>query len=274
MNIRITRTTLSLAAAAATAAALLPVLQSPAAADTSATSATSAAPAADWPRPKRVQSVTATIPIKGVKDYDFTRLVGSGALGKGDQSENQPPILELADGATVSNVIIGAPAADGIHCKGTCTLKNVWWEDVGEDAATQKGTKAGQTMTVDGGGAREAADKVFQQNGPGTFVIRNFLVEDFGKLYRSCGVCKTQYQRHVVVDNVRVKAPGKEIVGINSTPYGDTAKLSRITITGDAARRIAVCNKYRGVTVGEPAKVGTGADGRNCIYKSTDITYK
>ena len=69
------------------------------------------------------------------------------------RSEGQDALFELADGATLSNVIIGTPAADGVHCLGTCTLKNVWWQDVGEDAATFKGTSASQTMTIDGGGA-------------------------------------------------------------------------------------------------------------------------
>ena len=56
--------------------------------------------------------------------------------------------------ATLENVILGNPAADGIHCEGTCTLKNVWWEDVGEDAATLQGSSASQVMTIDGGGAQ------------------------------------------------------------------------------------------------------------------------
>ncbi|MEV8547069.1 pectate lyase [Streptomyces sp. NPDC051572] len=257
------------------AVALVPSVPSTVtAADHPAHATDSVRPAADWPTAKRVQQVRATIKITGNRDFDFTRFVGTDTLGGGDQAENQPPILELADKATVSNVIIGSPAADGIHCRGTCTLKNVWWEDVGEDAATFKGTAANQTMTIDGGGARKAADKVFQQNGPGTFVIRNFKVENFGKLYRSCGNCKTQYQRHVVLDNVTVKSPGLDIVGINSTPYGDTARLTRITIQGDPRHKIVVCQKFRGVTSGEPAKVGSGPDGRNCIYKSSDITYK
>lgn len=40
----------------------------------------------------------------------------------------------LENGATLSNVIIGAGQAEGVHCKGTCTLNNVWWADVCEDA--------------------------------------------------------------------------------------------------------------------------------------------
>ncbi len=63
------------------------------------------------------------------------RLFGTGSLGTGSQDENQPPILEPADGAVLKNVILGAPAADGVHCKGSCTLQNAWREDVGEDSA-------------------------------------------------------------------------------------------------------------------------------------------
>jgi len=40
----------------------------------------------------------------------------------------------LENGATLSNVIIGPGQAEGVHCKGTCTLNNVWWADVCEDA--------------------------------------------------------------------------------------------------------------------------------------------
>ncbi len=50
-------------------------------------------------------------------------------------------------------MIIGAPAADGVHCKGSCTLQNVWWEEVGEDAATVRGSSSSNVYTVSGGGA-------------------------------------------------------------------------------------------------------------------------
>jgi hypothetical protein len=95
--------------------------------------------------------------------------------GDGGVQEGQPPVFELEDGALIKNVILGAPAADGIHCLGSCTIENVWWEDVGEDAATFKG-KAGATYTVNGGGAKKASDKVFQHNGGGTLTIKNFQV--------------------------------------------------------------------------------------------------
>ncbi len=231
------------------------------------------APAAGWPTPTSSTPVSATIPVGGVYDGGMKRFYGTGPLGTGGQNEDQDPIFDLAAGATLKNVILGSPAADGVHCAGTCTLLNVWWEDVGEDAATLKGSSSSQTMTIDGGGARKASDKVFQHNGPGTMIIRNFQVDDFGKLYRSCGNCKTQYRRNVVVDNITATAPGKAIVGIN-TNYGDTAKLTRITIVNDSKKKIKVCDKYKGVTSGEPTEIGSGSDSTNCLYKTSDVTYR
>ncbi|MFD1541308.1 pectate lyase [Nonomuraea guangzhouensis] len=231
------------------------------------------ASAAAWPTPSGQQPVSATISVSGTRDGGMVRYYGTGPLGSGGQEEGQSPIFKLANGAVLKNVIIGAPAADGIHCTGTCTLQNVWWEDVGEDAATFKGTSSSQTMTINGGGARSASDKVFQHNGPGTMYIRNFQVQTFGKLYRSCGNCSSQYARHVVISNVTATYSGKTLAGIN-TNYGDTARYSGITIVGDSGKKIVICEKYKGVTSGEPTKIGSGADGVNCFYSSSDITYR
>jgi hypothetical protein len=84
-------------------------------------------------------------------------------------------------------VIIGKNQAEGVHCTGHCTLEFVWWEDVCEDALSIKNDKAGAHSWVIGGGAYHASDKVIQHNGCGTVNIINFYVEDYGKLYRSCG---------------------------------------------------------------------------------------
>ncbi|MBG0827846.1 pectate lyase [Planomonospora sp. ID67723] len=230
-------------------------------------------PLPGWPTANGQQPVTETIAVSGLRDGGMKRFYGSGALGGDGQNEGQAPLFKLADGAVLQNVIIGSPGADGVHCVGTCTLKNVWWEDVGEDAATFKGTSAAQTMTIDGGGARAASDKVFQHNGPGTMVLKNLRVENFGKLYRSCGNCSKQYARHVVVSNVQVTAPAKSLVGINPN-YGDTAKLSAITIVGDSGRKISICDRYKGVTSGEPSKTGSGPDGVSCRYTASDVAYR
>ncbi|KUL20527.1 pectate lyase [Streptomyces regalis] len=217
--------------------------------------------------------MTATIEVSGSYDGGLKRFHGSGALGGDGQDEDQGPLFELADGATLKNVVLGAPAADGVHCLGSCTLQNVWWQDVGEDAATFKGESASATYLVLGGGARHADDKVFQHNGAGTLTIRNFQVSDFGKLYRSCGNCDTQYERHVVISGVRVTGPGNAIAGINAN-YGDTAILSGVTITGDSDRDITVCARFQGNDSGaEPNETGSGPDGTHCRYGVSDITY-
>nr|QIC04076.1 pectate lyase 1 [Radopholus similis] len=126
------------------------------------------------PAATNTTTVRATIQISGTVDGKYARFVAGSALGGGDQEEDQLPIFLLKKGATLKNVIIGAPAADGVHCEDSCTLQNVWWEDVGEDAATFRSSSASAVFTVDGGGAQEASDKVFQHNGAGTVNIRNF----------------------------------------------------------------------------------------------------
>jgi hypothetical protein len=224
-----------------------------------------------WPKATGEKAVTATIAVSGTLDGGNVRYFGSGALGGDGQDEGQDPLFKLADGAVLKNVILGAPAADGIHCSGSCTLINVWWENVGEDAATFKGGTSA-TYTVDGGGAKGADDKVFQHNGGGTLTIKNFQVEDFGKLYRSCGNCSTQHKRAVVVQNVVATAPAGSLVGIN-TNFGDTAKISGVTVIGK--KSLDICVKFTGNSSGkEPTKIGTGPDGVNCIYNESDITFK
>ncbi|GAA3828255.1 hypothetical protein GCM10022226_56300 [Sphaerisporangium flaviroseum] len=219
-----------------------------------------------FPSPSGSVKVDATIQVSGTFDGGMRRYYG---IGDGGQSESQDPMFELAPGATIKNVIIGAPAGDGVHCEGNCTIQNVWWEDVGEDAATFLG---GTNYYVTGGGAKSASDKVFQHNGPGTVHISNFFVSNAGKLYRACGNCSSSYQRHVVMNGI-VAQSTKVLVGIN-TNWGDTARFSNITVYGSSSST-TICEKYRGVPKGsEPEKIGSGADGTNCLYSSSDITYR
>ncbi|GAB2791341.1 pectate lyase [Amycolatopsis magusensis] len=221
------------------------------------------------------ETVTSTVKFSGTRDYGMKKVIPEG-LGGGGGDESQKAVFELADGATLANVIIGKPGADGVHCLGTCTLRNVWWEDVGEDAATFKGTSASQTMTIDGGGALSASDKVFQHNAPGTMIVRNFAAQGIGKLVRTCGNCSNNPQtRHVRVENVRIEMSASNVVSINVN-YGDTARLSGVTLVGDKNKKVSICDKYNGVKKGdgESKKVGTGPDGKNCIYSASDITYQ
>ncbi|GHJ44346.1 hypothetical protein Cs7R123_16880 [Catellatospora sp. TT07R-123] len=204
-----------------------------------------------------------TIQVSGVFDGGMKRYC---CIGDGGQSESQDPMFELANGATIKNVILGSPAGDGIHCLGTCTIQNVWWEDVGEDAATFLQTNGGTSYII-GGGAKSASDKVFQHNGNGTVNISGFYVENAGKLYRACGNCTNSYQRNVVIDNVWVKTTSV-VAGIN-TNWGDTARFTRINVYSTST---IICDKYKGAPKGsEPTHIGSGADGVNCFYNPTDI---
>ncbi|GAB7050828.1 pectate lyase [Catenuloplanes indicus] len=236
-----------------------------------ATGGGSTSPDAPWPTATGSKPVAASVKVTGTLDGGMARYYGTGALGGSGQDEGQDPIFDLADGATLKNVILGSPAADGVHCAGTCTLINVWWEDVGEDAATFRGG-ANAVFTVDGGGARKADDKVFQHNGGGTLTIKNFQVADFGKLYRSCGNCSTQYKRTLVVENVKATAPGDLLAGVNAN-YGDTATFRNVTIVGD--KTMDVCTRFTGNSTGkEPTKTGSGPDGTTCKYTTSDVTFK
>jgi hypothetical protein len=223
-----------------------------------------------WPTPTGQVSVDGTIEVSGTLDGGMRRYC---CIGDGGQEEDQDPMFELSSGETLQNVIIGAPAGDGVHCSGPCTLRNVWWEDVGEDAATFRGSGDPQFL-VDGGGARQASDKIFQHNGPGTVTIQNFQANNFGTFYRSCGNCSTQQQRDVVIRNVTLTRPGNTVAGIN-TNYGDVARFTAVTVVNDSSRAMVICRKYIGNDDGdEPTQVGTGADGVNCIYSSSDIIYR
>jgi hypothetical protein len=210
------------------------------------------------------QTVTATIKVTGTYDGGCKRFRGGGNLGSGGDGEGKEPLFLLSPGATIFNLYIGSPESDGIHCTGTCLIRNAVWEDVLDDAATLKGSSPGDVMTIDGGSAANASDKVFQHNGPGKVVIKNFRVTNFGKLYRSCGNCSNngtvagQGGRHVEITNVTAVGPGKELAGINVN-YGDSATFSNVRITNDPDQKIKQCGFYTGVTSGEPGKANPNA---------------
>ncbi|MGC3963676.1 MAG: pectate lyase [Rhodocyclaceae bacterium] len=197
--------------------------------------------------------------------------VGTACNG---QSESQQPVFTLADGAAIKNVRINANAADGIHCLGNCTLQNVVWEDVCEDAATMLGG-AGKTMTVVGGSAASASDKVFQHNGIGsTIAISDFqTLGTIGKLYRSCGDCNGNGgPRYVTVNNVKIEKSG-DLIGVNKN-YGDKATVRNLQVKGYVAGGPKICMTFQGVTDhnGESTKLGEEWNTTTCDISRTDVT--
>lgn len=214
----------------------------------------------------------------GMKKYD--RGVSCGGQEEGGDKD---AVFLVQSGGTLKNVIIGANQNEGVHCLGPCTIQNVWWEDVCEgksrpqqttpqkrtltssptDALTIKQTSG--TSYVVGGGAFNAADKVIQHNGGGTVSVKDFYAKEFGKVYRSCGNCGTQYKRTVTMSGVWA-VNGDLLAGVNSN-YGDTA-----TISGTCASNVdAICAWYQGNSNGaEPTKLGTGISSY-CVYANNGV---
>uniref|UniRef100_A0A915E193 Probable pectate lyase F n=1 Tax=Ditylenchus dipsaci TaxID=166011 RepID=A0A915E193_9BILA len=150
---------------------------------------------------------------------------------------------------------------------GSCNITNVWWTDVGEDAATFEGG-VGTKVVVKGGGAANASDKVFQHNGCGTADIECFQCKTCGKVYRSCGNCKKQCKRDVSLTGVKITDPTADVVAINPN-YGDVATIKDLTVVGGTKKPI--CLKTEGNdTEAEPKHLGDGPDGKNCVYTAAD----
>ncbi|KAM0282373.1 hypothetical protein ACHAQH_003052 [Verticillium albo-atrum] len=188
--------------------------------------------------------------VKGVFDGGL-KTYGRGVKCTGQkEGGDSDAVFILENGATLKNAIIGADQIEGVHCKGSCTIENVWWKDVCEDALSIKGD--GNAL-VRGGGAQSASDKIIQHNGVGTVTIDGFYAVDFGKLYRACGNCKKSGRRNVIVKNVKAYN-GKLLVGINSN-FGDVATITSTCTTSTKK----VCTEFKGTTPGnEPKEIRSG----------------
>ncbi|KAI9930240.1 hypothetical protein ASPWEDRAFT_23962 [Aspergillus wentii DTO 134E9] len=164
----------------------------------------------------------------------FGRGVECTGQNEGGESD---AVFIVKEGGTLKNAIIGSDQIEGVHCQGSCTIENVWWEAVCEDALSLK--KGSGTYNIVGGGAQGADDKVIQHNTGGTVNIQDFTVYDFGKLYRSCGNCDEMYERTVTLSGVTA-VQGKSL---------DTCA----TDVKD------ICVEYEGNETGEePSEIGSG----------------
>jgi len=189
---------------------------------------------------------------------------GSVSIGTScsEQSEKQAPLLILEEGAAIKNLTIKAGGgADGIHCKGNCTLENVVWEDVCEDAATMLGGP-GTVMRVIGGSAKNAEDKIFQHNGAGsTIYVEGFnTYGTIGRLWASCGNCENNGgPRKFIANGLNINGPvakpdgsASYVLRLNSN-YGDKATVRNLKIKGYKSGTPKVCVQATGITKTEEA---------------------
>uniref|UniRef100_L2G6A4 Pectate lyase n=1 Tax=Colletotrichum fructicola (strain Nara gc5) TaxID=1213859 RepID=L2G6A4_COLFN len=183
---------------------------------------------------------------------------GSQNIAALTEGGNKDAVFILEEGATISNVVIGPNNGEGIHCLGSCTINNVWFQDVCEDAITFKQTSG--TSFVNGGGAQNAEDKVRQHNGVCTVAVKDFYCKGCSKMYRSCGNCKSQTARHATFENVRLDG-GKVLAAVNGN-LGDGVDIKNSCVLGGAE----VCEMFEGNSSGaEPKLTGKGPDGKVCV---------
>ncbi|MCS6553337.1 pectate lyase [Curtobacterium flaccumfaciens pv. flaccumfaciens] len=222
---------------------------------------------AGFPKPTRnLPRAVQPLRIPAGTTIDFHDAAISGTTS--GSSEYQLPVVIVEPGATVKNLIVEAPAADGVHCQATCTLDSVWFPNVGEDAGTlEDGSSANSVMTIDGGGARHAHDKVFQIDGAGSVIVRNFSADDVGTLIRSCGNCLHQYPRHIEVINSLIRDGHYHVGGININ-YGDTAKFANITVIGN---RLPLCQESLGSKGGKATFLPYKGPDKYCQYDPATI---
>jgi hypothetical protein len=79
-----------------------------------------------------IVSLASPSTISGSVDYGNKEFDRGRDCNTDDDTGSDSAVFILNDGASISNVIIGSRQLEGIHCKGACTLKNVWFRDVCE----------------------------------------------------------------------------------------------------------------------------------------------
>lgn len=85
--------------------------------------------------PSRVGSIVSLASpssISGSKDMGNKEFDRGRACDTDADTGSENAVFILENGATLSNAIIGANQLEGVHCKGACTLINVWFRAVCE----------------------------------------------------------------------------------------------------------------------------------------------
>ncbi|KAF1789572.1 Pectin lyase fold [Phytophthora cactorum] len=150
-------------------------------------------------------------------------------------------VFKMEPGATLKNAIIGKNQMEGVHCdKHDCTIENVWWDDVCEDALSIKA----ELLQIDG-----------------------FYGEDISKLYRSCGTCGDRPKKVSV--SMYIVNPENAIVTVNKN-WGDEATLSNIWVKS-AGDKVKICQWSQGNADGEPSMLGDGPSPPLCQYSESDV---
>ncbi|KUF89171.1 hypothetical protein AM588_10005226 [Phytophthora nicotianae] len=128
----------------------------------------------------------------GMKTYDRSDIT---CLGQTESNGTSNAVFEVEPGATLKNVIIGTNQMEGVHCEmSDCTIENVWWEDVCEDALSIKGGNASSVSRVIADLEIIQAQRVdpnvsivmMNENFGDQAVLRNIYVKPSAENYTEC----------------------------------------------------------------------------------------
>ncbi|KAG3052733.1 hypothetical protein PI124_g23841, partial [Phytophthora idaei] len=232
---------------------------------------TASVPDGTWPASTGIVRYKKPYTIKAGEVFDgkMQTFERSDITCSGGEGQKDTAVFLVEAGGTLKNAIIGKNQKEGVHCDyHDCTIENVWWDDVCEDALSIKGGSASSVTTVTNCGARYAEDKVVQHNGYGTVKIKGFFAQEFGKLYRSCGTCGN-IPRKVTVENVYAIDPLVSVVTVNKN-NNDQATLKNIYVkTTDGKKNVKVCQWSQASKT--PSNLGDGPSGKLCQYSASDV---
>ncbi|EEY62547.1 polysaccharide lyase, putative [Phytophthora infestans T30-4] len=238
---------------------------------TTPSNTTASVPDGTWPASTGIVRYKKPYTIKAGEVFDgkMQTFERSDITCSGGEGQKDTAVFLVEAGGTLKNAIIGKNQKEGVHCDyHDCTIENVWWDDVCEDALSIKGGSASSVTTVTNCGARYAEDKVVQHNGYGTVKIKGFFAQEFGKLYRSCGTCGN-IPRKVTVENVYALDPLVSVVTVNKN-NNDQATLKNIFVkTTDGKENVKVCQWSQASKT--PSNVGDGPSGKLCQYSTSDV---
>ncbi|RLN70996.1 hypothetical protein BBJ28_00002496 [Nothophytophthora sp. Chile5] len=236
--------------------------------------ATVASVASAWPTSAGDVAYSEVYVVKAGETFDGgLKTYSRSDLSCGEQAEGgwRDAVFSLEAGATLKNVIIGKDQSEGVHCDDSdCTVENVWWDDVCEDALSIKGGNANSVTNVLACGARNAEDKIIQHNGYGHVNINGFYAENFGKLYRSCGTCGN-IKRTVYLNHVWANGPTSSVVTVNSD-NGDVATFTDDIHVHSSKGAGIVCHTTASTDGDEPTETGSGPSS-NCVYDADAIEF-
>ena len=217
-----------------------------------------------WPSSNGSRNLGSGITVGGGEVYDGGMNVIEGSLencAEGDQ-DSVDPLIEVENGGTVKNLVMGSRVGDGIHCLGSCTIENVWFPNVCDDAISIMGSG---TVTIRNSGFKNARDKTIQHNGTATVNIENVYVETAGKLYRSCGDGCSGSDRTANLTNI-VAIGVDQVAGVSEN---DTVTLRNVCVH----RTFSICAVYE---PGSSTESTTGVNGSNdgpndnCRFSGSD----